>query len=226
MVTGLVARSQRLGDGPGTMARIDSTEYPDDYIEIVNEINDFIASLDGVPGEPTPHSCSGLVPGVVIGGAHHHHHHHSGGGGGIGSGSYAGVGGYSGGGGSSGSSDAGYGGSNSTTASRGPSEFLSPYSGVHLGDSRFSVDSLEHDYEPIENLVVVTPPPTPPRNPTPVPRKPATAAAAAGSHPVHPRKMADGQPKHVKAIYNFKGTNNDEVSAGLLWGQFSSDTRE
>ena len=220
MVTGLVARSQRLGDGPGTMARIDSTEYPDDYIEIVNEINDFIASLDGVPGEPTPHSCSGLVPGVVIGGAHHHHHHHhSGGGGGIGSGSYAGVGGYSGGGGSSGSSDAGYGGSNSTTASRGPSEFLSPYSGVHLGDSRFSVDSLEHDYEPIENLVVVTPPPTPPR-------KPATAAAAAGSHPVHPRKMADGQPKHVKAIYNFKGTNNDEVSAGLLWGQFSSDTRE
>lgn len=186
------------------MARIDSTEYPDDYIEIVNEINDFIASLDGVPGQPTPQSFSGcgVLPGVAIGGAHHNS-------GGIGSGSYAGVGGSSGysGGGSSGSSDAGYGGSNSTTASRGPSEFLSPYSGVHLGDGRFSVDSLEHDYEPIENLVVVTPPPTPPRNPTPVLRKPA----AAGCYPA-PRKMADGQPKHVKAIFNFKGTNNDEVS--------------
>ena len=193
------------------MARIDSTEYPDDYIEIVNEINDFIASLDAVPGEPTPHSFSGgggVVPGVVVGGPHHNSGSHYSGIG-SGSGSYAGVGGSSGysGGGSSGSSDAGYGGSNSTTASRGPSEFLSPYTGVPLGDSRFSVDSLEHDYEPIENIVVAAPPPTPPRNPTSVLRK----HAAAGCSPA-PRKMAEGQPKHVKAVHNFKGTNNDEVS--------------
>ncbi|XP_076435653.1 rho guanine nucleotide exchange factor 7-like [Babylonia areolata] len=207
------------------MARVESSEYPDDYIEIVNEINDFIASLDGVPGEGNSHPFS------AVGGC--------GGGGGVsssnnpssysdlGSGSYAGVGscgggGGGGGGGSSGSSDAGYGGSSSTggATSRGPSDFLSPYQlGAPLSDSRFSVDSLEHDYEPIENIVVATPPPTPPRNPTPVFRKPSFAASSSSSSSSSgggggchsPLKMADGQPKHVKAIFNFKGTNNDEL---------------
>ncbi|KAK7466802.1 hypothetical protein BaRGS_00037118, partial [Batillaria attramentaria] len=94
---------------------------------------------------------------------------------------------------------------NTTTTSRGTSGFASPYSGVHLSDSRFSVDSLEHDYEPIENIVIATPPPTPPRNVTPLLRRPI-AGTGGGAH-----KMADGQPKHVKAIFNFKGTNNDEL---------------
>ena len=200
------------------MARIESSEYPDDYIEIVNEINDFIASLDGVPGERGSQTFTGGGVGTAVHSNNSSSYSHIGSGGytplGGGGSSCGSGGGGGGGGGSSGSSDAGYGGSNSTTVSRGPSEFLSPYTGVHLSDSRFSVDSLEHDYEPIENIVVATPPPTPPRNPTPLLHR---SPFLPGSSPAGLVKMADGQPKHVKAIYSFKGTNNDEVRKNAWW---------
>lgn len=181
------------------METFSSSEYPDDYIDIVNEINDFIASLDGVSTEDhhrIPHqggsntskssSSSVGIDYSVCG-----HGHPTGGGGS---------------GGSSGSSDGGYGGSTVTT-SRGASEFLVPHPYSTQTDSRFSLDSLEHDYEPIENVVIVLPPPTPPRNFASLLRRPTAVAHHCGGV----RKMADGQPKHVKAVFNFKGTNNDEV---------------
>lgn len=171
--------------------KMHSSDYPDDYIDIVNEINDFIASLDGVPAEDSQHSFGG---GSSLGCGS--------GSGGSGGGSCSGSGS------SNFSSDGGYGGSSSTTAAttgRGGFEYQVPQVTVSQHDSCFSIDSLEHDYEPIENIVIVTPPPTPPRNPTPVLWKSSAAASGGG------RRMADGQPKHVKAIYNFKGTNNDEV---------------
>ncbi|KAL8593948.1 hypothetical protein ACOMHN_021800 [Nucella lapillus] len=145
------------------MARLGgSSEYPDDYIEIVNEINDFIASLDGgVPGVVEDASLPFTAAGTGSGFTSNYSD--------IPSGTYAGVGSAGGGGGGSGSSsDAGYGGSSSTTASRGPSEFLPPYAGPQLGCS------------------------------------------PGGGHSA-PHRMADGQPKHVKALFNFKGTNNDEL---------------
>lgn len=84
-----------------------------------------------------------------------------------------------------------------------------------FGEGRFSVDSLDHDYEPIENVVgprSCSPPPTPPRNPTPLPRRPHPPQGCGVHAPHGPgRKMADGQPKHVKAVFSFKGKNNDEL---------------
>lgn len=188
------------------MARVSSTDYPDDYIEIVNEINDFIASLDGVPADLPQNSltaaCSKTGQGL---GATSSNNTYPFTGGGCSTYTGGGCGAYAGGVGSSGSSDAGYGGSNTAASLRGTSGFVSPYAGVNLCDRPFSVDSLEHDYEPIENLVTVTPPPTPPRNTTPLLRRPGLSTGPGA------RKMADGQPKHVKAIFNFKGTNNDEL---------------
>ncbi|XP_048258270.1 rho guanine nucleotide exchange factor 7-like isoform X3 [Haliotis rufescens] len=114
------------------MSRVDSSEYPDDYIEIVNEINDFIASLTGSPAD--------------------------------------------------------------ASASSGTGSQIS-----HCEEA--CRDSVENDYEPIESIIPL-PQYVAHYNPTPPPPP-----------PIRPKfiKMSEGMPKHVKAVHNFKGSNNDEL---------------
>ncbi|BFZ00486.1 hypothetical protein BsWGS_03524 [Bradybaena similaris] len=60
-------------------------------------------------------------------------------------------------------------------------------------------DSPEHDYEPIETLQLEVPATPRPHTKFPHPQGPAMA------------EVGGQQPKHVKALHNFKGDNNDEL---------------
>ncbi|XP_059171042.1 rho guanine nucleotide exchange factor 7-like isoform X2 [Physella acuta] len=76
-----------------------------------------------------------------------------------------------------------------------------PHNPPHLANGlRCKSESPEHDYEPIENLQLEVPATPRPQTKFPHPQGQATMAETGGQ-----------QPKHVKAIYGFKGTNNDEL---------------
>ncbi|XP_055867925.1 rho guanine nucleotide exchange factor 7 isoform X2 [Biomphalaria glabrata] len=72
----------------------------------------------------------------------------------------------------------------------------------HLANGgRCKSESPEHDYEPIENLLELEVPATPrPQTKFPHFQGQKTMAESGGQ-----------QPKHVKAIHSFKGSNNDEL---------------
>ncbi|CAL1533996.1 unnamed protein product [Lymnaea stagnalis] len=65
---------------------------------------------------------------------------------------------------------------------------------------RCKSNSPEHDYEPIENLQLEVPATPRPQTKFPHPQGQTTMAETGGQ-----------QPKHVKALHSFKGTNNDEL---------------
>ncbi|XP_005102589.2 uncharacterized protein LOC101857260 [Aplysia californica] len=76
---------------------------------------------------------------------------------------------------------------------------LSPSQARLTNGLRCKSESPEHDYEPIENLQVEIP--ATPRPQTKFPHGPGRAMAEGGGL----------QPKHVKAVHNFRGANNDEL---------------
>lgn len=81
----------------------------------------------------------------------------------------------------------------------GHQEARSPAHKQLSNGGRCKSNSPEHDYEPIENLQLEVP--ATPRPQTKFPHPQGHTMAETGGQ----------QPKHVKALHSFKGTNNDEL---------------
>ena len=227
------------------MAFFEADDFPDEYREVMNEINDFIAVLDDVPDDsktsflltagtalnqavrPVVDSqiqtfgVSSNDPSATLdyNGTRNSNDKFS-----TVRCDNACVGGNSG---DSVSSDVGYGGSSSATEQEFTLKWqhLSRQSNgcnfepADLSISPLICQSFEHHYEPIDSVVLEVSncwpaPPTPARNkpvfnvPPPIPLHQGRKCHCCLATP----KMSDGQAMRVTAMFNFKGTNNDEVS--------------